>query len=228
MKSGTGYFSRYFDHDDKIYAPRPRQMDLSAPLSTPLIPSMNGATTPKATPGNIPGSYLRMSSPSSGSKAVTKLLSQNWIVSSSSPATSAAKLHPDISGLVGMYAMGNEPNHHIPYLYAFAGYPWKTAEKISRITREFYTAKNDGLCGNDDAGQMSAWYVMSALGFYPVNPANGIFVFGTPLVRKAILQVGEGRRFTMEPSTSAKNTFISNARHSMAFPTGNLISTIGK
>ncbi len=105
---------------------------------------------------------------------------------------------PDISGLVGMYAQGNEPNHHIPYLYDFAGSPWKTAEKITRITGEMYTAKNDGLCGNDDCGQMSAWYVMSALGIYPVNPANGIFVFGTPLVRKALVKVGQGRVFTME------------------------------
>ena len=119
---------------------------------------------------------------------------------------------PDISGLVGMYAQGNEPNHHIPYLYAFAGYQWKTAEKITRITREMYTAKNDGLCGNDDAGQMSAWYVMSSLGFYPVNPANGVFVFGTPLVRKAILQVGKGATFTMETvNFGPKNIYIQRA-----------------
>jgi predicted alpha-1,2-mannosidase len=119
---------------------------------------------------------------------------------------------PDISGLVGMYAQGNEPNHHIPYLYDFAGYPWKTAEKISLITREFYTAKNDGLCGNDDCGQMSAWYVMSALGFYPVNPANGVFVFGTPLVRKAVLKAGEGKSFTMETvNFGPKNIYIQHA-----------------
>lgn len=119
---------------------------------------------------------------------------------------------PDISGLVGMYAQGNEPNHHIPYLYAFAGYQWKIAEKITRICREMYTAKNDGLCGNDDCGQMSAWYVMSALGFYPVNPANGVFVFGTPLVRKAVLRVGEGRTFTMQTvNFGEKNIYIQHA-----------------
>ena len=77
---------------------------------------------------------------------------------------------PDISGLVGMYAQGNEPNHHIPYLYAFAGYQWKSAEKIAHIARELYTAGVDGLCGNDDAGQMSAWYVMSAARFLSRKP----------------------------------------------------------
>lgn len=118
----------------------------------------------------------------------------------------------DISGLVGMYAQGNEPNHHIPYLYDFAGYQWKTAEKIKQITREFYTDKNDGLCGNDDAGQMSAWYVMSALGIYPVNPANGLFVFGTPLVRRATLSVGGGKTFTIEAvGGSEKNIYIQHA-----------------
>ena len=119
---------------------------------------------------------------------------------------------PDISGLIGMYAQGNEPNHHIPYLYAFAGFQWKSAEKIALIARQLYTAGSDGLCGNDDAGQMSAWYVMSALGFYPVNPCNGIFVFGTPLVRKAVLQVGGGKQFTMETDNfGPKNIYIQRA-----------------
>ena len=113
---------------------------------------------------------------------------------------------PDISGLVGMYAQGNEPNHHIPYLYDFAGYQWKTAEKITRITREMYTAKPDGLCGNDDCGQMSAWYVMSALGFYPVNPANGVFVFGTPLVKSAVLHVGNSTAFKGNGTTFKMET----------------------
>src|SRR6185437_1492540 len=116
------------------------------------------------------------------------------------------------SGMVGMYAQGNEPNHHVPYLYAFAGVQWKTAERIAHIARKFYTAGKDGLCGNDDAGQMSAWYVMSALGFYPVNPCNGIFVFGTPLVRKAMVEVGEGKLFAIETENfGLKNIYIQRA-----------------
>ncbi len=72
---------------------------------------------------------------------------------------------PDISGLIGLYAHGNEPGHHTTYLYAYAGQPWKTAEKIRTIADQFYTTKPDGLCGNEDVGQLSAWYVFSAMGF---------------------------------------------------------------
>ena len=91
------------------------------------------------------------------------------------------KASSDISGLIGQYAHGNEPSHHVTYLYAYAGQQWKTAEKNRFIQRSLYSDKPDGLCGNEDCGQMSAWYIFSSLGFYPVNPANGSFVFGSPL-----------------------------------------------
>jgi predicted alpha-1,2-mannosidase len=104
---------------------------------------------------------------------------------------------PDISGLIGQYAQGNEPGHHTTYLYAYAQQPWKTASLVRKIADSFYTNKPDGLCGNEDVGQMSAWYVFSALGFYPVNPANGIYVFGSPLVGSATISVGE-REFQIE------------------------------
>jgi predicted alpha-1,2-mannosidase len=143
-----------------------------------------------------------------GDKAFVTKLDSLFVVSQSM----GSQASPDISGLIGMYAQGNEPNHHIAYLYNFAGYPWKTAEKIKHITDELYTAKTDGLCGNDDAGQMSAWYVMSALGFYPVNPANGIFVLGTPLVRKAVLEVGKGKHFTVQTvNFGNRNIYIQKA-----------------
>jgi predicted alpha-1,2-mannosidase len=143
-----------------------------------------------------------------GDKPFVRKLDSLFVVSSDMGKDAS----PDISGLVGMYAMGNEPNHHIPYLYDYAGYPWKTAQKIRRITDEFYTAKSDGLCGNDDAGQMSAWYVMSALGLYPVNPSGGDFVFGTPLVRHAVLSVGNGKHFTIETvNFGPKNIYIQRA-----------------
>lgn len=143
-----------------------------------------------------------------GDRPFVKKLDSLFIVKGDLGAQASA----DISGLVGMYAQGNEPNHHIPYLYDYAGYQWKTAEKIKTITDEFYTAGNDGLCGNDDAGQMSAWYVMSALGLYPVNPSGGVFVFGTPLVSRAVLQVGKGRSFTIETTGfGKKNIYIQRA-----------------
>jgi len=116
---------------------------------------------------------------------------------------------PDISGLIGNYAQGNEPGHHIPYLYAYAGQPWKTADLIRRIDNEFYTAKPDGLCGNEDVGQMSAWYVYTAMGFYPVNPANGTYVFGTPLVNDATISLKGNKKFSIKViDNNASNKYI--------------------
>nr|WP_121270532.1 GH92 family glycosyl hydrolase [Pedobacter schmidteae] len=105
---------------------------------------------------------------------------------------------PDITGLIGQYAHGNEPNHHIPYLYAFAGQPYKTADVVRKVTDSLYTVKPDGLCGNEDLGQMSAWYVYSALGFYPVNPANGVYVFGSPTVNDAVISLPGGKKFELK------------------------------
>lgn len=102
---------------------------------------------------------------------------------------------PDISGLIGQYAHGNEPGHHTTYLYAYAGQPWKTAEKVRIILDSMYTDRPDGLIGNEDVGQMSAWYILSALGFYQVNPSDGIFVFGSPVIDEAALTVGDGKQF---------------------------------
>lgn len=105
---------------------------------------------------------------------------------------------PDITGLIGQYAHGNEPNHHIPYLYAFAGQPYKTADVVRKVTDSLYTVKPDGLCGNEDLGQMSAWYVYSSLGFYPVNPANGVYVFGSPTVNDAVISLPGGKKFELK------------------------------
>ncbi|MFD2036587.1 GH92 family glycosyl hydrolase [Belliella marina] len=101
----------------------------------------------------------------------------------------------DITGLIGQYAHGNEPSHHITYLYGFVGQPYKTAEKTRQIMAELYSDQIDGLSGNEDVGQMSAWYVLSALGFYPVNPVNGTYVFGSPLVQNAKIQLSNGKIF---------------------------------
>jgi len=105
------------------------------------------------------------------------------------------KASNDISGLIGQYAHGNEPSHHVTYMYAYTGQPWKTAEKVRFILDDFYTDKPDGIIGNEDVGQMSAWYVLSAVGFYPVNPANGQYVFGSPVVNEATLKVAGNKSF---------------------------------
>lgn len=120
---------------------------------------------------------------------------------------------PDISGLMGMYAHGNEPSHHVAYLYAYAGQQWKTAERICYIQRHFYTDRPDGIIGNEDCGQMSAWHVLSALGFYQVNPSNGVFVFGSPRFKKATVNLPEGKTFTVAaPDVSLENKYIRSAR----------------
>ncbi|MDR1808923.1 MAG: GH92 family glycosyl hydrolase [Prevotella sp.] len=96
----------------------------------------------------------------------------------------------DITGLIGQYAHGNEPSHHVAYLYRYVNQPAKTQERVHQIMTEFYTDKPDGLCGNEDCGQMSAWYVFSAMGFYPVNPAAGIYILGKPMLRSAEIKTG--------------------------------------
>lgn len=103
---------------------------------------------------------------------------------------------PDITGLIGQYVHGNEPSHHIPYFYTMLGQPRKAAEIIKRILDTLYTTQPDGLCGNEDAGQMSAWYIFSALGFYPVEPASARYWFGTPRFPKATIRV-PGGNFTI-------------------------------
>ena len=104
---------------------------------------------------------------------------------------------PDISGLIGQYAQGNEPSHHIPYLFSMAGAPEKTEAMVRKIMAEMYTAGKDGICGNEDCGQMSAWYVFSAMGFYPLNPADGRFILGSPALDKATIYLPRGKSFRM-------------------------------
>jgi len=104
----------------------------------------------------------------------------------------------DMTGLIGQYAHGNEPGHHIPYLYAYSGQQWKTAEKVSSILKEMYHDRPDGIIGNEDCGQMSAWFVFSSLGFYPVFPASGIYVIGSPMFNKSTIRLNDGKKFVVQ------------------------------
>ncbi len=116
---------------------------------------------------------------------------------------------PDISGLIGQYAHGNEPGHHTVYLYSFVGQQWKTAEKVDYILSHMYSDLPDGLQGNEDCGQMSSWYVFSALGFYPVNPSDGMYVFGRPIFDKVVLKLPENKVFEIRANNnSAENKYI--------------------
>jgi predicted alpha-1,2-mannosidase len=104
---------------------------------------------------------------------------------------------PDIAGQVGQYAHGNEPGHHIAYMYDYAGAPWKTQERVASLMETMYDNQPDGLAGNEDCGQMSAWYIVSALGFYPADPVSGNYVFGTPLFDRAVVNLAGGRELVV-------------------------------
>ena len=103
----------------------------------------------------------------------------------------------DITGLIGWYAHGNEPSHHVAYLYAYAGQPWRTQARLQQIMSSQYAARPDGLAGNDDLGQMSAWYVFTALGFYPVTPGSNQYIVGRPFLPRATLHLPNGKRFSI-------------------------------
>ncbi|BDI33663.1 hypothetical protein CCAX7_57140 [Capsulimonas corticalis] len=122
---------------------------------------------------------------------------------------------PDITGRIGQFAQGDEQCHHVSYLYDYAGAPWKTQARVREVMSKFYDDSPAGQCGNDDCGQMSAWYVFSAIGFYPVNPASGVYVLGSPVVSKATIHLDKslgGRTFTLiAANNSPKNIYIQSA-----------------
>ena len=120
---------------------------------------------------------------------------------------------PDITGLIGQYAHGNEPSHHIAYLYDFADEPWKTQKYVRKILDEFYKPAPDGLIGNEDCGQMSAWYVLSASGFYEVTPHSAVYAFGTPIFKEVKYHLENGKTFRIKaPNVSDKNIYIKSVR----------------
>ena len=115
----------------------------------------------------------------------------------------------DITGLIGQYAHGNEPSHHIAYFYTLAGQPWKTQELADQILNEFYSSKPDGVIGNEDCGQMSAWYILNAMGFYQVTPGKAIYTIGRPLFDKVEIPLSSGKTFTIiTENNSAENKYV--------------------
>ncbi len=122
----------------------------------------------------------------------------------------------DISGMIGQFSQGDEQCHHVPYLYAYAGEPAKGAARVRQVMTTLYTNQPDGLCGNDDCGQMSAWYVLSAMGFYEMNPASGIYIIGSPLLDRAVIHLDPhyypGGTFTITARNNSKeNIYIQSA-----------------
>jgi predicted alpha-1,2-mannosidase len=116
----------------------------------------------------------------------------------------------DVTGLIGQYAQGNEPSHHMAYLFNYAGRPWRTQQLIHKICTEFYTNSPDGLIGNEDCGQMSAWYVLSAMGFYEVTPGSGTYALGTPLFDEVNIHMENGKTFSIKAQNrTATNFYVS-------------------
>ncbi len=135
--------------------------------------------------------------------------------------------HEDITrdGIIGNYVHGNEPGHHIPYLYNWTGHPEKTQERVRMIMDTMYASTVEGLCGNDDAGQMSAWYIFSSLGFYPVTPGSTDYALGSPLVKEAILHLDNGKTLTIKANNqSAKNVYVQSVSVNGKVLDGTLLS----
>jgi predicted alpha-1,2-mannosidase len=147
-----------------------------------------------------------------GNEAFVKKLDQMFDADSDIP-----NYLPDMTGLVGQYAHGNEPCHHVAYLYALAGAQYQTARRVHQIMQLHYDNTPEGICGNDDCGQMSAWYVWSAIGLYPLNPANGIYVIGSPVVEKATFQLNpkhykDGTFTVVARKVSNQNIYVQSAK----------------
>ena len=134
--------------------------------------------------------------------------------------TSNENTPSDFVGLFGQYAHGNEPGHHMPYLYNYAGVPWKGQELIRKTMLELYTTQPDGLCGNDDCGQLSAWYLFSAMGFYPVCPGQDMYVMGSPVFDKVTINLPNGKQFVINSTNASKeNMYVQSVtRNGEAYP----------
>ncbi len=145
---------------------------------------------------------------SGGTKEMEKKLDNLFTAQSQT----SGREQQDITGLIGQYAHGNEPSHHMAYLYNFIKKPWKTQEKVHEILTTLYNNTPEGISGNEDCGQMSAWYVMSALGFYPVTPGSNDYIIGTPLFDKATINLENGNQFTISAmGRSDTNKYIASA-----------------
>lgn len=207
-KKRAAYYKNYFDSTIKFV--RPRMSDGS--FKTPYDPFNSIHEKGDFTEGNgwqytwlVPQDVEGLIKLMGGDEAFTRKLDSLF----TAKGDMGAQASSDISGLIGMYAHGNEPSHHVTYMYAFAGNQWKTAEKVRQVMKDFYFDQPEGLAGNEDCGAMSSWYVFSSLGFYPVNPANGVYVMGSPLFDKATLKLQGGKTFTVQTINNSKeNIYI--------------------
>lgn len=212
LKRSQSYRDYYFDKQTKFM----RGIDSKGHFREPFDPFKTIHRADDYTEGTawqyiwlVPHDVHGLISIFGGDKPFTNKLDSLFIVQGDMGEDAS----PDISGLIGQYAHGNEPSHHIVYLYDYAGQPWKTASRVREVLNTMYHDNVDGLSGNEDVGQMSAWYILSSLGFYQVEPAGGRYVFGSPLFDEATMNVGKGRTFRIIAHNNSKeNMYIQSVK----------------
>lgn len=201
FKDRSRYYKNLFDSSTKFMRPRSSNGTWLSSFNPSFLSWENGYTEGNSwqytwhVQHDIPSLIKLMGGPKSFVVKLDSLFALN--------APENVSLH-DVSGLIGMYAHGNEPSHHVAYLYALAGCPYKTQKIVREIIDTQYRAKPDGLCGNDDCGQMSAWYMFSSMGFYPVNPVSGQYVFGAPQMPRFVLHLQNGKTFVVKADNLSK------------------------
>lgn len=202
------YYKRYFDSSDNFI----KGVMADGSFRKPFDPVKSAHRADDFCEGNawqylwmVPHDFEGLFAMFPSPEAAESKLDSTFIVEFIVDSTTS----PDISGLIGQYAQGNEPNHSTIYAYTYLGKQWKTAQLARRIMDTFFSDKPDGLCGNEDCGQMSAWYVFNAMGFYPANPVGGEMIFGSPLMDKATIRLANGKSFTMvAENNSPQNIYI--------------------
>ncbi|HTH38424.1 MAG TPA: GH92 family glycosyl hydrolase, partial [Pyrinomonadaceae bacterium] len=207
-KRRSGNFENLFDTETRFFRPR-----LNGGFVKPFAPQ---EVTFHFTEGNswqysffVPHDVTRLLELMGGTEKFIAKLDELFTTQTKLSGREQA----DLTGLMGQYAHGNEPSHHIAYLYNYAGVPSRTQARVRRILDEFYRNAPDGLIGNEDCGQMSAWYVLSASGFYPVLPGEKRYDLGTPLFREVIFNLENGKKFIVRaPKVSAANIYVNSAK----------------
>lgn len=191
------YFSNIFDSSTGFM----RGKSAAGEWKTPFSPLYSNHRDDEYTEGNawqyswsVPHDVEGLIALHGGKEAFSRKLDSLFTTDARLEGENAS---PDISGMIGQYAQGNEPSHHVAYLFNYIGQPHKTQFYVNKILTELYSNAPDGLCGNEDCGQMSAWYVFSAMGFYPVNPVEGKYQLGTPLFEKVVIKTGPEKKFVI-------------------------------
>lgn len=208
----ASYYKRYLDPETKLM----RGVMADGSFRTPFNPRYSSHMKSDYTEGNafqwsffVPHDMDNFIAEIGGKKELETRLDTLFTTSSQ---IDGAEASGDITGLIGQYAHGNEPSHHMAYLYNWTDAPWKGAERLDFIMRNFYTNQPDGIIGNEDCGQMSAWYVLSALGFYQVCPGIPVYAIGRPMVDKATIPVAGGNFEIIVKNNSPENKYVKEAK----------------